>query len=320
MPSRARKRAELAAALEYAPQMSALTMLLGEAKQSLDSGLAASRSAATGVARSAKRAIKPTRQAYKATRARADERQAAAVANIAQLGEAAAPFQASSQSESALAAQLAADAQRSTVGELRQRAVDARTGAAHDARALRGQYQSDVMGIARQMQALSGQQGAATARYFGDFLDDAADRRHDRAELRERRRHNLVSEGQRERQIAGDGRGRRWLSQADQTRWFGELERARVALRSLTGPIELEDGTTKTLGTGEIRDALVSRGFHKDLVNSAFDLEKLGRLSRPNVQALHRMGLRIGRRYRVEGRSKKTGRAVDKGGSGFEGW
>lgn len=323
-------RAELAARLQYMPQQSALAALMQQAMGEFERGVAASRSAARGVARSARAAIRPSRQEFRAMQARVRERRQAAVEGMQELGEVADPYRAAMLSEATLADQLARQQQRGTVNELRARAVQARQGAAHDVRALRAQLASDLGQLAQQSQLLSAQEGAAAASIFQDLLDARAERNIRRRRLGLEQQRVDLRRQELERRAARDAarrRGRRLLTLGQANQQWDRLEEARGYVRAL-----LRSGE---LGTGQIRDVLrrgrdkrrvVERAedgservreipgiprFPNDLINAAFDLEVLGYLSRPNIRALRKRGLTIGDRYptarRVIGRRPGSG-------------
>lgn len=329
MAGSARRRAQLAAELEYAPQQQALALLLSQAASDYQGGVAASRSAARGVARSARAAIRPTRGAYQASARQADAAQQSLAQQLGGLGPAADPYKASAAGESALQDQLRVQQQANATTELRSRAVEARQGAAYDARALRAQLQDQVLKIGGQMQSLAGQQGAATQKLYLDLLDEGADRRISRDRLAETQRHNRAMERDKGR-VRAPG-GTELLKTSQQNAVFDKIDEARSYIAQLE---------SAGLGSGEIRQILLHghktpvetvydpatgkpliderTGLKKTkggteipafksklVVNAAYDLAKLGSLSPANVKALHRAGLLIKGRYKVQPKRKK---------------
>lgn len=341
MPSRTERRARLMAQLRYEPQTSALLDLLEQRRGDYASGLEASRAASRGIGLAARQAIEPTRRDFRGSRAATLQRTEAASANIAGLGEAAQPYQASFTGEAALADQLSRQRQRDVVNELRQRQVDAAAGGAAEQRQMRAQYQSDVGDIGRQLLSVAGQQGAYQASAFQDLLDAAANRNLERDRInvsrdsqRETARHNRVSEGidqqradQARRDAAARRAGRRWLRQTQMNREFDSIDSAKSWIAKLSEPVKDDDtGETRRLGSGAIRSLLLSGDrehgipkFSRDHVNAAYDLFANRRLSRANVRALHRRGVKIGRRYAYD-RPGPVGQAIGDAGAQYGGW
>jgi hypothetical protein len=351
------QRADLAAQLRYQPQSLALLELLQQAKGQFETGSEAAGAAATGVARSAKKAIAPTRQDFQASRQATLARNEVAAGNVAELGPAATPYKASFETEAALADQLSRSRQRDTVTELRGRAVDARAGAAQEQRQLRSEYAGQVGDIGRQLQQVASQQGAYGSSVYQDLIDAAADRKTDRLGLllegkryEETARHNRATEGisqQRADQDAIDAarraRGRRWLPSSQANRVFDQIEEAQKVIEELetydfgSGEIRrmliLGEGIpdTRDPRTGEILPGMPVPKLPKDLVNAAYDLYVLGGLSQANVEALRRRGVRPLRRYErapardepsveeVVERAKRTGGAVKRTGRALQG-
>jgi hypothetical protein len=326
-------RAQLAAQLQYAPQKQALALLLQQAQQDYQSGVQASQSAATGVARSARRAIRPTRQAYAQVGQTARQDRSVLAQQLGGLGAAADPYKASAATEFALADQLRGQERAGATTELRQRAVEARQGAAYDARALRGQLQDSVLKIGGQLSSLAGQQGASQSKTYLDLLDQANRDRISQGNLTERQRHDRATE----HQAAVDAQGGhgpggvKLLATSQQNKIFDQIDQAMNYVKQLSLP---NRKTGKVLPTGAIRNILLNglktpveavydpdtgkpvidkkTGLRKTtggaefpafksklIVNAAFDLAKFGYLSEANVKALHRAGLLIHKRYKV---------------------
>jgi hypothetical protein len=335
----------------------ALLELLQQAKGQFETGSEAAGAAATGVARSAKKAIAPTRQDFQASRQATLARNEVAAGNVAELGPAATPFKASFETEAALADQLSRSRQRDTVTELRGRAVDARAGAAQEQRQLRSEYAGQVGDIGRQLQQVASQQGAYGSSVYQDLIDAAADRKTDRLGLilegrryEETARHNRATEGisqQRADQDAADAqkraRSRRWLpsSQAnkvydgiDEARsWIDDLERAGYGSGEIRRMLLQGTGIpdTRDPATGQVIPGLDVPKVPKDYINAAYDLYALGGLSKANIEALRRRGVRPLRRYErapardeptveeVVERAKRTGGAVKRAGRALQG-
>lgn len=74
------------------------------------------------------------------------------------------------------------------------------------------------------------------------------------------------------------------LTMAQQNKVFSDINQARGMIQALAA---------KKFPTGQIRSALASKGFSREIVNSAMDLESIGKLSSANVDALHRLGVKI---------------------------
>jgi hypothetical protein len=347
MASLVRQRARLAAQLQYAPQQQALGLLLQQAYSDYGSGVAASRSAARGVARSARSAVAPTRGAYQASARQADRAQSSLSQQLGALGHAADPYKASASGEMALQDQLRARAQADATTELRQRAVEARQGAAYDARALRGQLQDSVLRIAQQQQLLAGEQGATQSKLFMDLLDQAHRDKLAQGSLTERVRHDRATE-QNAARNRGPG-GARLLPQSQQNAVFDKIDAAVPLIAQLEGAglrsheirsillnghrtpvqtvydpatgrpvIDTRTGLRKTTGGSEI-PAFRS----KTVVNAAYDLYALRYLSEANIRALHRAGILIRGRYRLEpkgGAPRGVGKAVQRVGRAFRGF
>lgn len=326
-PNRNAQRASLAAQLRYDPQSAALLQLLQQAKGQYETGSAAAQEAATGVARSAKQAIGPTRQDFRTSRQATLARTETAGQNVAALGAAATPYKASFETEASLADQLSRQRQRDTVGELRGRAVDARAGAAQEDRQLRAQYAGQVGDISQQLQTVAAQQGAYGSTVYQDLVDASADRNTrrlglllDGRRLDETARHNRATEGtaqQRADQAAERAlraRGRRWLPSSQANKVYGEIELARSWIGDLSASGYSSGEIRRMLLQGtkipDTRDVDPETGREvvlpgldipqidsKDYINAAYDLHELGGLSRANIVALRRVGVRPLRRY-----------------------
>lgn len=326
------RRAALGAQLEYGPQVSALLTLMEQAGQDFRSGVRATRTSTRGVIRSVRAATPQVQGAYDDAAGVSTQQEGAVATALAGLGRAADGYKASQSIESGAYAKRQADERARALTELAQRGVEARAGGAYQVRALRGQLAGERQRIGSQLQSLAAQEGAATQRNLMDLLDAASQDRLARARINisrdnaaETRRHNRATE----RNAARNGRpgGMRPLNPNQQNEAFDRLEEARGWIRKLSASRRIGSGRIRAmLRTGSTLQVPVldpsadqsngpvyvtdSRGntkmqsvrvptFGKDLINAAYDLEVLGYLTRPNVEALHQRGLRIGRRYRV---------------------
>lgn len=327
------RRAALGAQLEYGPQVSALLTLMEQAGQDFRSGVRATRTSTRGVIRSVRAATPQVQGAYDDAAGVSTQQEGAVATALAGLGRAADGYKASQSIESGAYAKRQADERARALTELAQRGVEARAGGAYQVRALRGQLAGERQRIGSQLQSLAAQEGAATQRNLMDLLDAASQDRLARARINvsrdnaaETRRHNRATE----RNAASDGRrGIRPLTPSQQNEAFDRLEQARGWIRKLSANRRIGSGRIRAmLRTGStlqvpildpsvpdqdpnnpvyLRDthgntkmqSVSVPSYGEDLINAAYDLEVLGYLSRPNVAALHRRGLRIGRRYRV---------------------
>lgn len=326
------RRASLAAQLEYGPQVSALLTVMQQAADDYQGSVKASNTAATGVARSARRAIPTVRRVYGDAARRNVQQHSAVATALAGLGASADPYKASAATEEGAFLSRQADERARAVTELAARRTDARAGAAYEQRALRADLSATRNKIGTQLQQLTAEQGAATSKNLLDLLDAAANRHIDRARLDETQRHNRATEQNAARNAARRNGGVRLLTPEQQNVAFDKLEEARGWIRKLgrsngtgrvrdmlrtgatlnvpmldpaadqsNGPVYLTD----TRGNTRTQKVTIPR-YGKDLLNAAYDLEVLGYLSRPNVAALHARGLHIGRRYKVRQRGSNA--------------
>lgn len=121
--------------------------------------------------------------------------------------------------------------------------------------------------------------------------------------LRWLRRLNRATSGQ-----GGGGRRKsRFLPRDEADKLWRSIEQGISVARSLRGAINEQTGRPYTsreirqIITSEFKDDIPGGGWG-DLANAAMDIALNGYLSRANVNALHRMGLRIGRRYKYVGK------------------
>jgi hypothetical protein len=115
-------------------------------------------------------------------------------------------------------------------------------------------------------------------------------------------------------------RGARPLTPSQRNEAWGQIDAAKSAIEGIrqsypdlttkqirqaltTGAFEAQDEDSNAI---KIKAPRIKGGGYGDFANTAMDLVINGRISRENIKALHRAGLRIGRRYDYErnGRSK----------------
>jgi hypothetical protein len=208
------------------------------------------------------------------------------------------------------------------LNDLTQRELRATEGRVYANNAARDEYLGGKSKIMGQLQELAGQSGALTASTLGQLRDDRAQRSLTRSGQRVTEGNSIRSQQQSERNsIRSSGidpdtgrpiPGGKQDKASRGTLPGGAKVASQAAHSSAKDNIDGALTWIKRLSQGtftskEIRDMLQAGGevdvgqatplkvprFSKDFVNAAYDIEVLGGLSRTNVRALHRRGLKI---------------------------
>lgn len=319
------QRAKATAYLQTSPEAQTLTQLLRGAASDYAGQVAVEKGAARGVVSSANAAIPKVKSYFNQADQTRQASQAYVDRRLSGLSPIADDIRAGSASEAAGFMRRLGETRATTLGEFQSRKVDAKAGAAFAVRAARDQFRSDSGKIKDQILNLKRRKGVITTVALNDALDAEAQAAQARrtenrlwAGTKETQRHNRATENQAAanaaaKEIAAKKKHREKVAAAQQagiTKYLGGPRAAETqSSRNFKGSLSdvrglIGDADRNGLSDHQIRANLLDgknpsgKKYSRDQINAAFDLARKGYLSRPNIVALRRRGVRIPRAWK----------------------
>lgn len=323
----ARRQAAAAAAVKYNPSQRVLLDALASARSEEGRAVRSAKGTSSALVAAIGRARKPLTSAYHDAAVTATAARGDLLGHLASLGPAADPFSAAVAREQAGTTSRAALERANALGELTLRGVQAREGRASSVQNAHRQYATDASAIYRQLVGNAQDRGSFTAQQIGEITAAQRSIRAQNARARLTAR-TSVANSKRSARTARRGQN---LTHRDKVAARGAArtkEAQKTALAVLKGAKPkaetrgsfnfkgyisdvqglINDGRSHKVSDHQIRANLIDgknpsgKKYSRDAVNAAFDLTTLGYLSRPNIVALHRRGVRIPKAWRTKPR------------------
>lgn len=310
-----RRRASLDARIQSRPEMGSLGRQLRDRKRQYGAEQRTNANTGRDLARYAEAQVPKIQGEY----AQAGQRQQAAQGFANQVAPTAigpaSALQAAIIAESQRAGQNLAANEAAAVSGAHTDARRAKEGAAFATEAARGRYLDDADKIFELMREAIDQSTDIETKAFGDYLDAAIDDQRADSSAAETRRHNLATE-----EDAGLNREAQAKDKKKPTKGLGSLngkeeqkvlddlnvDEAREWIRRMSsGADDTQIRSTLTSGKKLSTGDTVPK-FNKDAINIAFDLERNGYVSKPNINALHKRGVHVPPKWLGKTKKKTT--------------